>query len=446
MFLHCVVLGSTVVVALASSQLQTIVDDADAKTHGATKEPLADCPATVIHEFQHDGMQKDQRAHATFFFDPPHDGCYLVEEFHPLLMCDGSKNAKVHVHYCKGKEAMGTVDQTTNGGDWSFLGALQFYKGIRGNVTLSNEGTLPGTLTVFDQVRFTWTAASCMEVDAHPRRAEIRIEADFQNVAKLIPEYKRNLASELAHMAHIPHNSVRAIDLRPGSIIAEFIVLPGFVDGLGLIDGLSPQQTMQFLGDAVAKNAAHLCTLVGGPLPGCTAELKDLGFAIPTIRRWYPSGQPEQQLDSTSTQQQTDSTQDVDSNGTGGDQDILVIVIGACAAVMLLVVVCAAARFEMHRRSQKTKDSKRKVSKDVSANSSAEVNPIYSMYEVKVSPETEDTVKGEPVKDDDDNSTLCPSSDDKQSDNQSEQSESRCVAVAAKGRGSGKAQRAVMDE
>jgi len=42
-------------------------------------------------------------AEATFHFDPPYDGCYLVEEMHPLLMCEGSANTKVHVHYCKAK-------------------------------------------------------------------------------------------------------------------------------------------------------------------------------------------------------------------------------------------------------------------------------------------------------------------------------------------------------
>merc|ERR1719181_530184 len=230
MFLHRVVLGSTVVVAFASSLLQTLVDDVNSEAIDTTTEPLAQCPLTVLHaDFQHDGMQKSRHAQASFHFDPPHHGCYIVEEMHPMLMCEGSKNTKVHVHYSKVLQANGTVDQAANGGQWAFLGALQFYAGHPGKVTLSNEGTEPGTLTVFDQVRFTWSGTDCMEVDAHPRRAEIRIKADFQNVAQRLPEFGRALTTKLAALAHVPENSLRLIGLRSGSIIAEFLVLPNAV-------------------------------------------------------------------------------------------------------------------------------------------------------------------------------------------------------------------------
>merc|ERR1719261_1347149 len=106
-----------------------------------------------------------------------------------MKKCEASTNTKVHVHYCKGLQAMGAVDQTPKGfgrqpqDRWTFIAALPFYKGHPGNVTLSNKGTEPGTLTVFDQVRFSWTAKSCSYVDAHPRHVEIRMTTDFQRVA-----------------------------------------------------------------------------------------------------------------------------------------------------------------------------------------------------------------------------------------------------------------------
>merc|ERR1711904_146492 len=157
-----VVLGSTVVVAFASSLIQTVVDDVDSKAIDTTMEPLAKCPTTVLYaNFQHDGLEKDRRAQATFHFNPPHDGCYIIEEHHPLLdQCKASPATKVHVNYCKGRQAAGTVDQSTNGGQWTFVAALPFYAGHPGNVTLSNEGTQAGTLAVFDQVRFTWSGKS----------------------------------------------------------------------------------------------------------------------------------------------------------------------------------------------------------------------------------------------------------------------------------------------
>ena len=53
MFLHRVVLGSTVVVAFASSLLQTLVDDVNSEAIDTTTEPLAQCPLTVLHaDFQ----------------------------------------------------------------------------------------------------------------------------------------------------------------------------------------------------------------------------------------------------------------------------------------------------------------------------------------------------------------------------------------------------------
>merc|ERR1711985_77330 len=219
----------------------------DNEAHDTTMEPLAQCPSTVLYaDFQHDGMQKNRHAQASFHFDPPHDGCYIVEEMHPMLMCEGSKNTKVHVHYSKVLQANGTVDQAANGGQWAFLGALQFYAGHPGKVTLSNEGTEPGTLTVFDQVRFTWSAKSCSKIDAHPRHAEIRMTIDFQTVANRLPEFGSALKAKLATLASVPASSLRLIGLRSGSIIAKFLVLPSVVDD-PLTAGLSPRQTIELL-------------------------------------------------------------------------------------------------------------------------------------------------------------------------------------------------------
>merc|ERR1719460_1625197 len=123
-----------------------------------------------------------------------------------LKKCEASANTKVHVHYCKGLQAVGTVDQTPKGfgrqpqDQWTFIAALPFYAGHRGNITLSNEGTEPGTLTVFDQVRFSWSGKSCSQVQSHPRKAELRFTVDFKAVENRQTEFGTVLKRQLAKL------------------------------------------------------------------------------------------------------------------------------------------------------------------------------------------------------------------------------------------------------
>merc|ERR1719335_2099815 len=359
--------------------LQTLVDDLDSEAHDTTMEPLAQCPLTVLHaDFQHDGMQKSRHAQATFHFNPPHDGCYIVEEMHPMLMCEGSKNTKVHIEYSEALQANGTVDQAANGGQWAFLGALQFYAGHPGKVMLSNEGTEPGTLTVFDQVRFTWSGKDCLEVDAHPRRVELRIKADFQNVAQRTYDFGRALTTKLASLAHVPENSLRLHGLRSGSIIAEFFVLPNVAEDV-LIPNHSAQRNVGYLRDAVAKNAAELCALAlgsrrldhkGGPLENCYVEFKDLGFAKPNLEP-IKSPVPEQR---TQVTQQTETKENDNLSATS------IVIIVVCIAVAVKLLLLALYLVRSHR------------TKKASLNSSVEVKQTY---EIKVASSME---AGEPVK------------------------------------------------
>jgi hypothetical protein len=312
MFLRSVVLRSTVIAAFASS-LEHLVENADIKVHGATLENISQCPATANATFHHDGLQKDRRAEVTYHFNPPRDGCYLVEErtklsylqwmqFHSKK-CEASANTKVHVHYGNGLQAVGTVDQTPKAfqrqpeDQWTYIAALPFSAGHPGSVTLSNEGTEPGTLTVFDQVRFLWSGHSCSELSSQPRRIEIKMTVDFQNVASRLTLFTLALKKKLAKMANIPQTSLRLTGMRSDSITAEFLVLPTIIDAGGpssLFVG-SATHSIAFLHNAISKNAAELCGLSGGPLPsqqnktleGCNIELKDLGFAMPSVQEGH---------------------------------------------------------------------------------------------------------------------------------------------------------------
>jgi len=350
MYFRSLVLGSVVMTALASS-VEHLVDDADIKVHGATLDPISQCAATASRTFHHDGLKKDRRAHATFHFTPPRDGCYLIEERTALdaiqwqqfqnKNCKVSANTKVHVHYCKGLQAVGTVDQTPKGfgrqpqDQWTFIGALQFYAGIPGNVTLSNEGTEPGTLSVFDQVRFSWAGKDCMETHVHPRRVDLRMNVDFKHVADRLTIFGIALKKRLADMAGVPEESLRLTDLRSGSIIAEFLVLPS-VSGL---DVVSAKDSVELLRSAVSKNTAELCALSTGPLEGCNVELADLGFAKPSVKS-LPM--PEQH---NVMQQQQEPVADENA-------DVVIIVVCTVAAAVLLLF----ASYRLYRsRSRKTK-------------------------------------------------------------------------------------------
>lgn len=367
--------------------LQALVDDVDAKVLGSTLEPVLQCPVTAGRTFHHDGLQKGRRAHATFNFDPPHDGCYLVEEMHPQLdQCRASSNTKVHVNYCQGLQASGTLDQTANAGQWTFVAALPFYAGHKGNVTLSNEGTEPGTLAVFDKVRFTWSGKSCRTIDSHPRQAEIRMTVDFQHIANRHSEFGSALKAKLAALASVPEKSLRLTGLRPGSIIAQFLVLPSVVDG-PLATGLSAGQIVERLRGAVAKSAAELCTLTGGPVEGCNVEFKDHGIATPSIR---PVAKQQTQ------QQQQLKEEEKEEEGSH------TTIIALCASVGLLSIFILMGFIITRLRK-----ANREVPASINEAKSTEVTA--SMEEGKVEGKVVEDQKAEDASDT--HSTDCPSSD-----------------------------------
>jgi len=378
---------------------QALVDDADSKVRGATVEPVWQCPATTSGTFHHDSLKKDRISEATFHFDPPQDGCYVIEERHPECHMVASANTKVHVNYGKAPlQAVGTVDQTANAGQWTFIASLQFYAGYPGKVTLSNEGTKPGTLAVFDQVRFTRTGESCIEVDAHPRRVEIRMTIDFKHVANRQSEFGIALKTKLAALASVPENSLRLTGLREGSIIAELLVLPSVVDE-PLTAGLSPKQIIELLRGAVAKNQAELCTLTEDfgvlDLQGCNVEFKELDFAMPTIEalsgKTLMHGTPEQLAEPQETDTQAWQVSDI------------IIIFGSVAAAVGLF----SAVLTLCARASATKSK-----------SMVQTVEVSSTYERKVAAmeEGKSVVDEKSMQDDDNNSTLCPS------DNRSEPS------------------------
>lgn len=389
-------------VAVAETQdkmplLQAQIDDSDSKVLGSTAELVPQCPATATKTFHHDAMQKELRAQATFHFDPPHDGCYLIEEMHPQLgdsphSCTASSNTKVHVHYCKGLEAVGTVDQSVKGGQWTYLTALPFFAGHPGNVTLSNEGTERGTLTVFDKVRFTWSGKSCSKVTAHPRHAEIRLTVDFKNVADRLPEFGSALKSKIAALASVPETSLRLTDLRSGSIIASFLVLPSVVDD-PLTAQINSHEAVDKLRSAATNNAADLCALTGASLEGCQVEFTDLGVAQPSVRPVPKQPTQEQQETKEETQESGESSQKTNH---------LPVIVFVSAFALLKLVVC----FFMVKSRNAQAEAREEATK------MAETEVTLSMEEGKAQQEEKAVDEKKSGDEEVDNtSTLAPSSD-----------------------------------
>jgi hypothetical protein len=383
--------------------LQAVVDDADSKALGSTLEPTLQCPATASKTFHHDALQKDQLAQHTFHFDPPRDGCYLIEELHPQVgclepcVCKASANTNVHVNYCKGLAAFGKVDQTANAGQWTFLGAFPFYAGHPGNVTLSNEGTKPGTLALFDQIRFTWSGESCRKVESHPRQVMIRLTVDFKSVASRLSEFGSALTAKLAELANLPEKSLRLIGLRSGSIIAEFFVAPSVVDDpFAQTPDLNALQAIERLQKAVDHNNAELCALTGAAVEGCKVEFTDLGVAMPSVK---PVAQQR-------PQQQQESEEEAQSGKTNTTMVVIVI----CAICSLELVAC----YKLVRSRKKKQESCGAASE---AKNAAE-SEVTSMEEGKALDDKDLTPDQKKFKEEeiDNASTASPSSEDKKSE------------------------------
>lgn len=171
-----------------------------------------------------------------------------------------------------------------------------------------------------------------------------------------------------------------------------------------VIEGLvikSVKEQLQAVGDAlyVSQNAAELCALAGGPLDpfwgvsGCHLELRDLGYVLPTVqalpgsRARARAREHEQQMATAVSQQEIDGTD-------------VTMVIRVCAVAAAPFLLFALYRY-MKRKTKTTETHEIKL-------------------QIKEAPMdvSQPAEEKEPVEQDDDKSTVCPSHfSDQQSEN-----------------------------
>eukprot|EP00747_Dinoflagellata_sp_TGD_P128121 gnl/TRDRNA2_/TRDRNA2_174485_c1_seq1.p1 gnl/TRDRNA2_/TRDRNA2_174485_c1~~gnl/TRDRNA2_/TRDRNA2_174485_c1_seq1.p1 ORF type:complete len:790 (+),score=171.60 gnl/TRDRNA2_/TRDRNA2_174485_c1_seq1:95-2464(+) len=182
-----------VTTASATGKIQVVLDDAKATHVGSTKWQTGayDACAAGAHDgsFHHDGAANKGSVKVEYTFDPPVDGCYLVEEWHPTQTqkVDNDECSKlmptevrIDVDYCKGMSTYTYLDYSVGGGMWNKLGRLPFFVGHQGKFVSTNEGTASncaageGCLWVADAWRLTLDET--LDANCNPLKPEVTEE------------------------------------------------------------------------------------------------------------------------------------------------------------------------------------------------------------------------------------------------------------------------------
>jgi len=161
----------------ATSFLEPIVLD-DMDFQGRTRNPNTyegDFQACMVDayngQFHHDWAKNKGSASMSYTFDPPNDGCYKIEEYHPGSEDACSQymptNAELQVDYCKGLTATFSINQAAQPAQWNTVANLMFYQGNQGKLIMRNsagEQCRAGAGNCFmmaDAFRVTWLGARC---------------------------------------------------------------------------------------------------------------------------------------------------------------------------------------------------------------------------------------------------------------------------------------------
>jgi len=211
---HFTLVALSLTAVCCSGNPVIVLDDNDgessfSKTEDAHKGTYQPCLEDAYNgQFVHDWATNKGKASATFWFDPPKNGCYAIEEHHPGSDFSCSRYlptaAKLQIGYCYGKTKQLEIDQSKNGGKWNKIATLPFFKGNKGYFKLSNSAqdscSAESCFWVADAFRVTWIGASCS-------KSSINEAASSSEVSESSPErdnmemYKTRTASPVVEKA-----------------------------------------------------------------------------------------------------------------------------------------------------------------------------------------------------------------------------------------------------
>lgn len=162
----------------------------------------------LVDAFEGDVQHNNGRAPtngtlAEYSFDPPKDGCYAIEEWHPTAGCARlipEIAVPLRIDFWKGETAMGLVDQRRKGGRWNYLTKLPFYAGTKGNISVTREGfplaLCPehNCLYMADAFRLTWISKPpCMYQSATTRQSvREQLEREQEELWRAHAEHRFN--------------------------------------------------------------------------------------------------------------------------------------------------------------------------------------------------------------------------------------------------------------
>jgi hypothetical protein len=193
------------------------------------------CTSTSTLSFQAVLSESEVRADLSVFsFQPPVNGCYMVEEQHPEI--PGESDQTLAVNYCRGQRVEGTLNHTDGRhNQWNYVTSLPFFVGLEGSMELEQSLVERAAQYAGDhRFRVTHLGQRCSAPEAEVLRASIQIagvSARRLSAAPSNAEMKSNLAAVLAATAQVSPARLSVTHLSSASppMVAEVTVLPAGV-------------------------------------------------------------------------------------------------------------------------------------------------------------------------------------------------------------------------
>lgn len=225
-----------------------------------------------------------------FRFEPPTNGCYMVEERHPHV--DSQTSVPLAVDFCKGLQAHGEVDYADGRhGQWNYLASLSFYNGFPSGVSVP-QGLAEGRSDDF-AFRFSYLGQSCDSSEAEVHHAQLEVNADLANEHGRIVGFKASLERLLTSTLELAPGRLSVTHVTSALIVADIMVRPAGasygrgrrLSGQDTAAEIVSQLRAKLQTDASGEPSAlstSICKLAGATTE-CAATVKAHGTMLPQV-------------------------------------------------------------------------------------------------------------------------------------------------------------------